>query len=705
MTLNTARSTFASVLIISSLVTVSFLSLQCITKPLEPIAPSWDVQLSVPLLDTTRNVEEMVEKDTSVIQSDPGNNLIHYKFNNPAVSDSIGDRISVRPRSARARVRLGAISVNDFQIADTVSPFPSGPPSPVPAQTIRTPSPPSASVQDFSSLTLQSGTAQLTITNNLPIAIAFPETLSIRDGLGRVVASFGGITGQIPPGGTLIGVDPNLGGRTINNVLRILTVGPPDSITISTPGSGGNPVTFGPSSNVFFDLQFTNLVVSTATLAVIPAQTLVSRDSSTIVVDDSTFIQSLTFKSGNFAIKLTNKVDLGVLVRLQLPQLLRRSDNTSYDSTATIQRNDSISVPFDMRQYRISSPTPTRFLVYTVQISQLGSSGVQYRTVTANDSVVADANISPPDTLFVAESGSGVIKPTAVNINQPVSLSLGDLPTKFKVDSIRLPDASITLSLRTPVPARVSAFRIVARKGSGAPDTIQYRDNRTLYLLPPPVINQVLLVDTNSTIVDVLNRFVAGSRTLPDSFRIVGNGLLNHNYDTMVAYTVADTSKIAGDVDVDFPMNIGIKNGTVRDTVDIADKFSINQEDIDRLNSGTLTVRVLNFLPAELRLLFVMLNNNRDSTWSFPRAGPIVVAAAPLVTTGPLAGFSSGSTQSIVPLTIDRQDVRALVDAKFLRVDIILNTSTGASSVKFRTTDAIKTRVYGTLSYRISFSR
>lgn len=703
MTSNTARSTFASVLIVSALVTVSFLSFQCITKPLEPIAPSWDVQLSIPLLDTTRTVDELVEKDTSVIQSDASTNLIHYKFNNPAVSDSIGDRITVRPRNARARVRLGAISINGFQIADSVSPFPSGGPAPVPAQTIRTPSPPSDSVPNVSSLTLQSGTAQLTITNNLPIAIAFPETLSIKDGSGRVWASFGGITGQILPGATLSSVDNNLGGRTINNVLRILTVGPPDSITVSTPGSA-TPVTFTASSNVSFDLQFTNLVVSTATVAVMPPHTLVNQDSSTIVVDDSTFVQLLKFKSGKFEIKLTNKVDLGVSVRLRLPQLLRLPpDNTSYDSTVTIQRNDSLSVPFNMRLYRIFSPTPTRFLLYTVQISQLGSSGGVNRTVSANDSVVAEANITPPDTLFVVESGEGVIKPTEVNINQPVSLSLGDLPVKFRVDSIKLPDASFTLNLRSPVPASVSGFRIIARKGSVI-DSIRYRIDTLLTLQqglnPPRVFNAA-----NSTIVDVLNRFVAGANTLPDSFRIVGTGLLNYSYDTTRAYTVADTSKIAGDFDVDFPMNIGIKNGTVRDTVDIADKFSINQEDIDKLNRGTLTIQVYNFLPAELRLLFVMLDANRDSTWSFPRTGPIVVSAAPLVPSGPLTGFSSGSTRSIVPLTIDRQDVRALVDAKFLRVDIILNTSTSAQAVKFRTTDAIKTRIYGTLSYRISFSR
>lgn len=682
--LSTGRVLFLAVL--------SMMSLQCINQPLAPIAPTWDVQISVPLVDTLRSVSEMVEKDTTVIQRDPVTNLISFSQTKQAVSDSIGDRIKLTPRASRLGVHIGELVVSDVQVGGSVASPVQGGPFPVfPAQTVRAGAMGAPPVQEFTSLNFQSGVAELTVTNNLPVSIFFPEPISITDGLGRVVATFTGL-GTIDTGSSVTAVD-SLTNRTTDNALRISTTPARDSITLDL--SGGNNVTFTPQDNVAFSISFRNMVVSSAT-ARIPTQNPFSEDSTLFQIDDSTFIQTALFKSGRFSVDLSNHVNLTVGTRLRLPQILNRFTGTVFDTFRTFAPFDSIRVDINLSQYMFQSPTPTRYVVYTARIEVVDSTDTNQVTVNANDSLLAVAVTA--DT-FVVRSASGVIKPIEVLINQPFPLRLGDLPAKFTVDSLVLPDANFTLNLRTPVEARVSNMHFLARKG-GLVDTIGFRTPGPVTLLPG-IVNPVVFNDANSTIVQVLNRFVTSARTLPDSLRIFGDGLLNPNYDTTVARNVADTSKISGDVRVDFPLNVGIKNGTLRDTIDIADKINIQQEDLGRLNRGTLTFNVFNALPAALQLKAVMLDANGDSMWVFPRSGGIAINAASVGSDG----FSNQSAQSIVPIALDRSDVQALVDATFLRFEVTLNTTQSVPSVKFRTSDTIRSRVYGTLSIRIGPGR
>lgn len=655
------------------------------------MAPTWDVQLSVPLLDTIRTVNEMIEKDLSVIQIDPTTDSISYSDTKSVGSDSVGDRIKITPRSSRLGVRMGPLSVANVQVGGSVTPVPPGMYPVFPATTVRVPAL-SFSIPDFSNLTLDSGFAQLVITNNLPVDLTLPEPITLTDGMGRTVATFSGISGAIPPGGSATSTD-NLANRSMDNSITISSTPPRDSITISL--SGGTNVTFDSQSRVSFTISFRNMIMSSAT-ARIPTQTLFSQDSATFVIDDSTFIQSAFFKSGSFTINMSNQVDLIVRARLRLPQLRNRFNNDVFDSSVIIGPIGILPVSIDLSRYKIDSPTPTKFLFYTVHLYQVDSSGIRQATVRASDSLIASIVISP-GTQFIVQSASIVVKPIQLDIDTSFGLRLGDLLTGFSVDSLRLPDANFILRLTTPVAARLSNLRIIIRS-ENIIDTIRYMMD-TPVPLQDGILNSVVFNDVNSTIVQALNRFIGMAKVLPDSLRVLGNCLLNPDYDTLMARTIADTSKISGDFLIDLPLNIGIKNGTFRDTVNIADKFRVDQEDINHLNRATLSILVQNRLPASLQLVFIMLDANKDSSWVFPRTGgPILVNAASVGSDG----FSNQSVQSLVSLTIGQDDVRALVNAKFLDASVTLNTSTSASSVKFRATDSIKIRVFGTISYRVS---
>ena len=86
-----------------------------------------------------------------------------------------------------------------------------------------------------------------------------------------------------------------------------------------------------------------------------------------------------------------------------------------------------------------------------------------------------------------------------------------------------------------------------------------------------------------------------------------------------------------------------------------------------------------------------------DSIWSFP-AGGIYVTASDVGADG----FAAASQRSVIPLSMTRQDIRSLVDAKFIKLEMALNTPADRASVKFRSSDKIMIRLFGNLSYRVS---
>ncbi len=676
-----------------SILFASIVSFNCIQTPLDPVAPTWDVTLTVPLVDTLRAIDEMIAKDTSIVQINPLSQFISYSDTKLAVLDSIGDRISLSPTGTSMNVTVGPIRVDSTTSSGSLTPFPPGTYPFFPAATVSSPSPPVPAAQNFTSLTFQSGVAELVITNNLPIPILFPDTIRLTDGLGRIVASFGAFAGELPPGISRTAID-NLAGRSTNNSIRVSTNPGRDSIKVQNPRDTTG-VVFTNLSTLSFVIRFKNLVVTSAT-AQIPAQNLLRKDSTSFQMDSLSYLGSLDFKSGNFSIPITNGVNVGVTIKLRLPQLFR--NGVVFDTTVTIAPASAVSVDFDLTRLSFSASPPTRFLLYSVEIAQLGSSGSQQTTVNASDSVVAAVSI-PSNVPFIVKSGSAIIRPTPLTINQRLGIHLGDLPSIFRLDSIRIPDAQFTLNLRTPgFPVRIWGFRIITSKGTFV-DSIHYLDNRIINL-QPGMINGLSFDNSNSSVVNVINSFVAQQHTLPDSFRIIADSaFVRPDYvvgDSLNFGTIADTSKVQGDFVVNFPLNIGIKNGTVRDTVDIAGQFRISQNDLDHINSAHLGIQVRNSIPAGFQLSFTMIDSNGVVLRSFPQTGPLGVSAASVGANG----FSSGTASSSLSLTANKQDVQALVEAKYLEVKIVLNTTPGQNSVKFRTSDSIRIGVNATINYR-----
>lgn len=683
------------------LVIPSILILSCIQRPLSPVAPNWDIQFSIPLVDTVRTVMEIVRRDTSILQYDPVDNLIYYNFREFIGTDTVGNRMKMFPDSMRFRVTIGALRIDDFQSQQNIQVLPDSTYPSIPPMTISSPSVLTGSGGAFQSLTFETGTAQLTITNNLPIAISFANPILVTDGMGDTVASFL-IPGQIAANGGSASDSSDLAGRSVDSTIRVSSAPTLDSISISTPGST-TPITIDSTNRLRVELRFTNITVSSAT-ANIPPQRVFSRDSALFVADDSTLVDSAFFKSGTFSIEMKNWLDLTVTARLRLPNLQYVINNRVFDTSVVLLPQQTVLVPVNIAQFKAASLTgnPTNLFWYTAQLDSVhGNPG----TVSRDDSMTA---VVIPGTELIVRSARIVIEPTALDVDTTYRLRLGNLPGNFSLDSIYLPKAAFLMdSLRTPVEAQIDTplfARVKDTLGLINVDTVRYRGSP--FLFQPPVSQGRLRVDsTNSNIIQVISQFVAqqppGAKRLPDSVHVKGSATLNPGY-SLIPRIIADTTRIKGRFDVEFPLNIGLRNGIYSDSASIAGKVGIEQSDIDRFKSGRLTIDVGNSLPASLKL-DLKLRVNDSTVVDIPRVitDSIFVPAAGIGTDG----FSNQTARRLISLNLDRDDVRNLARAEFLLFKVRVNAaSPGArQSAKFRTTDSVRLRISGTLIFHVAF--
>jgi len=83
-------------------------ALECIESPLEPVAPTSDVQLSIPLVDRTKSVTDFTVKDTLLKRSSEGG----YFYESSQSIDPIGiEPITADPKQSSQQVTLGVFFV------------------------------------------------------------------------------------------------------------------------------------------------------------------------------------------------------------------------------------------------------------------------------------------------------------------------------------------------------------------------------------------------------------------------------------------------------------------------------------------------------------------------------------------------------------------------------------------------------------------
>jgi hypothetical protein len=672
----------------------------CFEKPSEPVLPTWDVDLTVPILDKTFTLGELVEKDTTYLKVGAGNQ-IYYSTSEKLDATKIGDNLKISDISTSASTKLGnfeiknpgtiSASIKAYDIFPSLSSnLPPGNyivPSNAPGQTVTTNF---TAFDNFQWVTFDGGVIKVTVNNGLPVPLQFPNGLAIYNSNDLTTPILTLFENATINANSELTATADLAGKTLPANLSL-------KVTVLSPGSGGQ--------QVYLDVNqmFVTVSASLENLSIASASAKIPSQTEPVVISDSfvlepnepqpDLINEVNFKSGSMKIKVVNGIDLGLNGSITLYNFVRKSDNTPLQIPLNIGRKNSASntltFNLNLADYKLVGNL-TNTVDYKVEV-RTEDTGNEYRTVSKNDGLSAEITLQN----IVIESISGKAKPREISFEeQKIDLAgLKDYREKFK-GSIKFDDIQVEINL---VKTAQFTFDLNLKiKGvntrTGKVDSIEIPLAQRRF---SGSTHRIVLNKSNSNIVNFINSFA--SQELPEYLIVSGSVFLNPNYEVG---RVSSSDSVYGSVSVSFPASVGISNAVFEDTSEVNELSDESKKEIDKTNYGKLFVEIENGLGVDVRFRAKILGVTMDSLLSIPKDNDFMINPAPVGSDG----FSSGTTRYINVIELNRDEIQKFKDMKFVRSFISIATANNGGIVKFRTTDSLKVKIYGRVNYRVEIS-
>lgn len=685
----TCRREMAEVLLITIF---SLSSFNCFKTPAPPVAPSWDVDLTFPVGIKTVTVGDLVDKDPTALKADPAHRIVYSKIM-AVPSTVVGDRISLMPANAYGQITLGTFSVEVKPVITEINvpSIPRGITIPVPPQTVSLPTIATA-MSSTTTVEISSGTVGLTLKNNLPVDIVALNPVQLIDDHGNIKAMFDFTGSAIPAGGSRTVYD-NLAGKSLGDGVSIA------GLNFSTAGSS-TPVRIPPDSLLVATMIMDNIRASAAKITGIPAQRLVDNDYTILPLNDSTQVSDASVHSGSLRFDFSNRIAIGVQFKFRLEELLRPSPGgyAPYEDSLFLPALGTSPYTLNLSGCRLQAPAGQLLSAIQLTSSVIIPTAISGQVaIHDTDKVhIAMSTLAP----IVADSVSGVLKPTWFEVHSAVALNIGSISSKL-VAQLNIPSASLTLNTVSSVgfPADLD-LRVSAVKSTGE-----------VVYLDIPAGQRRVQAGGGSIAFDgaEVGRFLTQlSGKLPDSLRISGNVLVNppdcYSRGAAGAGSVGRNSSLSGSITLSIPMNIGITQATYRDTTGFGvtedgSGKKPGQSELANVNGAKLFVEVQNGLPAQVGVKVFLLDAMHRRLLTLPQSGQSLQVNAATVDAQGIAAAPGIST-----LTIDLSHAEAqlYIPAEYVEYELDFSTASGGSPMVFLTSDAVRVRVWTQCSYGVN---
>jgi hypothetical protein len=662
--------------------------------------PSWDVQLTMPLVNRTYTIAQVVEKDTSLIRVGAGNQIV-IAVDADVKPVFVGDNLSFMPRSAIARMRVGIFNVTMQPIitAVVIPGLPPGVMMPIRDTTIVVPA-----IQDtittFESATLVDGIISISLRNNLPVPVDVTGPFYLVDDVNNVIAVFEYYPSTIPANSSRVAQD-NLGSKTIGSTQVAGNYVTVTGLTMHVHGSA-TPVQIPYGDMLVATITTTGLRASRAVNVFLPSQRLVNSDSSNLPLTDSTLIQEIRIKSGGLALTMRNGIGLAMYFRYRFTELFRRVGNAyvAYEDSVYLPSGASTSQAVDVAGCVIRSSSNSLLsslqAVSTVIIPIPANQGI---SVCDTDNVRLTVDPSAP---VVIDSVTGVVRPTWISVNSVVPLGLKRISSKLQAN-ITLQSASLVIGTESGVGFPLDAFLQVAGG----------RANADSVVMQVPASQRRVLPGEGSIAFDQaeVGRFISQfSGHLPDSLRMTGYALVNPNdvYNPTLAGVgrVGSHSNLSGTMQLQIPLTLGLTSGTYADTLVLGDTSGSGHKDfipdkskLQNVNAGHLYLEISNNTGLQVDVGLRLMDSSKHVLFSLPRVGQLIRVGAGIVDG---SGVVVNPTRSTIVIDLSGDEVRQFAPANFAAYSLSFVTSPGSATVKLRTTDGVGLRIWSDLSYRVN---
>jgi hypothetical protein len=613
---------YGSMLLLAVVVVLVVLTMSSCTVK-KPAAPQWDTQFTVPMLNRTYAMPELIRKmNQTGVGFDADSNVT---FSVSRELDTVflnADNLSTGSLTYSISKQLGKITVASpspqtatVNLSQIVSP-PGGYPATLSGFSFSVPAN-LPSLGTFSSAAIDTGRVWIVVSNNLGLALDTVK-LTVTDARLSSVLSNGSIAGGLVNGAT-DSILVNLNGKTVSDSLSI-------TAACHTPGGTINSGT-GKSLVVASHFQG-NLVVSAAT-AEVPSTT--RNVSSSVDLQESDVITDAVITGGNLQLDIANSTPLTATLQITIPDLL--TAGVPFTISRQIAAGGSTTVTQTLAGYHLQpadlnvpQSIPVNVLV------TIPSTSPNKVTVSESQSFSVTATISA----LTFGSVTGNFSSTAATFD-PITRDI-DVPKGF--DSAQIVSAVLTLEIENGVslPGNLNLNLV----GNNAKNL-----NVSGAVAARALATAATTELTNNSVADFFS-------PMPSQVTISGTA----SFGNGSSGTIRAGDYITGRVRIEAPVEVILAQTTVATDVS---SDSISQDNItditDHVRSARFVYNVTNHLPLGATVN-ILISSDSATLYTNPelRFDSISVAAAPTLNAIVDDTLSTG-TQTIA---IDSVDVQIL---------------------------------------------
>jgi len=644
---------FGSKLALSLVVVIVFLSLiQCTVK--KPEAPSWTTQFTVPLVNRTYDMAEIVDKiDQEGIGFDGDSNIIYSLTRDIDTVMLDSDELTTPNLSYSVTEQLGEVSINPPTLSpitvdlSAISGLAAFIPGTVPAMSFNVNNP-LPTINTFTTLTITSGRAYAVVSNYLGFDLT-TVNIELFDAVNNQVVGSQSIVGGLADGATDSAMFA-LSGRTISNDLVV-------RIVAYTPGAA---VLSASGKYLLTVLRFDgNLTVASAT-AEIPE---LSRSfSENITLGETDPVYRATLSNGSLNLTITNGTNLEAVLDISFPDL--NDGGLPFTVQRTVTANSSQVVNFDLAGYELTPSDSTAPQDITIDvIATVAGTAPGQVTVSQSDEFSVTASLTGLE--FGSVTGLfSTVESTIDPIDEVI-----DVPDGF--DQITLSSAVVTLEIENAVELP-GAIDITLLGNNGK--SLIISGNIAAATAGGPVVSAII----DSTIADFLS-------PVPSLITISGTGTFG---DGITEGTISADDYIYAQVHILAPLEVIIDSAIIEADVEAED---IDQEDIDAITDHVIEARflynIVNHLPLGANIS-IFLSGDSATVYDSPQLllDDIFVTAAP-VTAGIANDTVSTGYQMI---QLDSMDIQILKNDTLFIGSVMMLDDTGGLPVRLTNNDYIQ---------------
>lgn len=664
----------------------------------EPQMPTWDVTLNIPITKKNYSLNDILEKskELSFYNDGVNKNLIYYSKSTLLDNININDKLKIDGISESSSETIGIISLKKDSVnADigyswlgfNVNPNTQAVIPPVLNVPISSPTDVSDS---YTTAKINAGLIDLEITNKFSqhVSLTISNVVLRNINSGEIVLSYNSSL-TIPPNSTgkIVGLKPT-SGLVVKNQFVF-------ECLVSTNGSNGNMVTL-PSNSFSVKAKINELNVSEAQ-AKIPTQDPIIIDKSFSFeanLSQPTKFNLIKIESGNLNFKIVNNLDLDATMTITINNLKNASGQT-FSETRFINRKQTINVfnNLSLKDFSLVSLNgfPTNQVSYKISFAVLSSNDL--RNIKSSDGINGIIDLSE---LKLKEFNGQLQPKTVTEEKSSISFDLKDLKTKLQFQQINFKNPLAQIRLKTTAQFEFKLEGRIEGKNSLGQKAILGLNNKTLsnQIITPS--DSVLSINADS-----LNLFFKKFTRFPDSLIVYAGGIINPNYKNV---SLKNTDVINGKSIIELPMEIGIQNAELKDSV----KVDLSNDDRDKLkdvNSLEAGIKLSNGLPVSISFTGKMYDSQNKFLTYFPPkyADQDTILTINGATTDANGNVTTKNEQTITVKT-QKNEIEKIRNAAYMRVYLKINSTSSANSpVKFKTTDEVLLNAFGSTNYKVKW--